>query len=93
VSRIVASKFQFSIQQLLGSVTFMCIAMRLGILMLAVRFEPMPVPLLACLAFCTAGGAAVGCIEGRLIKGALWGLAIGFVVSVFMFPGVNAARE
>lgn len=88
-----ARRFQFSLGRMLGAVALVCLAARLGVLMLAVRFEPFPLPLLVCLAFCTTGGAAVGCIEGRLIKGALWGLAIGFLVFAFLLPPRMQARE
>jgi membrane associated rhomboid family serine protease len=82
--------FQFSLRRLLGTVALLSVAARLAVWFFAVRFEPYSAFVL--LGFCAVGGGAIGCIEGKTIAGALYGLGVGLLL-VFIIPATTPARE
>jgi hypothetical protein len=95
---VMSKPFQFSMRSMLGTVALLALAMRLGVLFLAVRFDPgiYPYSALLFLGFFATGGGAVGCIDGKPFQGALYGLLLGGFLGLFVgiiLPPVNAARE
>jgi hypothetical protein len=83
-------------RRMLGTVALLGVAARLAVLWLPLRFDTSVYSALLYLGFFAAGGAAIGCIEGRLFKGALYGVLMGFIVGMFMglwFGSIPAARE
>jgi hypothetical protein len=84
--------FQFSMRRMFGTVTMLAVAARLAVLFFAVRFDDGPYPPLLFLGFFAAGGAAIGCFEGRPFFGAFCGLLLGFTIGFFL-PALGSARE
>jgi hypothetical protein len=93
--RDMSKPFQFSIARMLGTVALLGVAMRMIVLFLVVRFNGGVYPPLLFIGIFAAGGAAVGCIQGRPFMGALYGGSLGafFVFMWLLLPPVNAARE
>ncbi|HEV2971229.1 MAG TPA: hypothetical protein VGY55_14740 [Pirellulales bacterium] len=86
---------QFSMRRMLGAVALLGVAMRLGVLFLATRFDPGIYPVLLFLGFFATGGAAVGCIEGKPFQGAFFGVLLGmFIGFIYVeFPPEPPFRE
>jgi hypothetical protein len=81
---------------MLGTVALLGVAARLAVLFLPLRFDPGVYSALLFVGFFAAGGAAVGCIEGRMFKGALYGVLFGVIMGMFMgvfFPSMPHAVE
>ena len=88
--------FQISIRWMLCAIALFCLTLRLLGLFLVSRYDPSiytPIQFFGCFA---AGGATVGCAEGRPFRGALVGLLVAFLFGIAMSILVgspNAARE
>ena len=90
-----SAPFQFSVGRMLAAVVLLAVAIRLGMLFLAIRFDGNVWPPLVFIGVFSAGGAAIGCIAGETKKGAIYGTLVAafFVLITLLAPTESAVSE
>ncbi len=75
--------FQFSIRRMFGVIALICVAVRLFGLFLVSRYDPSVYTAIQFLGCFAAGGAAIGCAEGRSYRGAIVGVLVAIALAIF----------
>jgi hypothetical protein len=76
--------FQFSMRQMFGTVALLTVAAQLPVLFFASRLDRSVNPVVLCVGFFAAAGAAIGLNAGNSIKGAYIGALVGIIGSILI---------